>query len=188
MAKKRGTIPRLKGEIWEPINWIKDKNGNLFEDFFVSNMGRVRRNKRILKQCKNSDGYLTVYIGERKYLVHRLVATAFCPNPKGFPVVDHNDSNKTNNKAINLEWVTIGENTRRGYKTDNYKKRGHRNVLALDDEDNGTLYSTNREASSATGVSVILISKITRGLLKSAKGFRFIKIKNIEDKRGKTND
>lgn len=48
------------------------------------------------------------------WLVHRLVADAFIPNPEGKSTVNHKDENKENNCADNLEWMTFAENTQYG--------------------------------------------------------------------------
>ena len=39
------------------------------------------------------------------YIVARLVAMAFVPNPMGYTWVRHIDGNTLNNEASNLEWV-----------------------------------------------------------------------------------
>lgn len=49
--------------------------------------------------------------------VHRLVAKAFVGGYFEGAHVDHIDGNKTNNRADNLEWVTVQENTRRQWAT-----------------------------------------------------------------------
>ncbi len=62
----------------------------------------------------NSYGYRVVSLtknGRKKdFKVHRLLATAFIPNPHGLRVVNHIDGNKLNNSLDNLEWCTHGEN------------------------------------------------------------------------------
>ena len=48
--------------------------------------------------------------------VHRLVETAFIPNPKHLPQVNHKDGNPRNNTVENLEWVTQAQNTCHAYE------------------------------------------------------------------------
>lgn len=50
------------------------------------------------------------------YMIHRLVALAFIPNPDSKPDVNHIDGNKANNHFSNLEWVTKSENTQHSLK------------------------------------------------------------------------
>lgn len=94
-----------------------------YEKYFVSDKGRVkslkRGGERILKPQFNKKGYLIVNLSKngkvRGFLVHRLVAEAFVPNPKNLPEVDHLNDNPADCRADNLEWVTHSENIRRKF-------------------------------------------------------------------------
>ena len=84
------------------------------QNYSVSNIGNVRNDKtgRILKLNKKSNGYLQVMLGRKTtpLYVHRLVATAFVGNPLKKPQVNHINGDKGDNRAENLEWVTVSEN------------------------------------------------------------------------------
>lgn len=68
-------------------------------------------------RISNTSGYATVCANGEHYLLHRLVANAFIPNPNGKPYVNHIDGNKRNNCVDNLEWVTEQENVDHAIRT-----------------------------------------------------------------------
>lgn len=79
------------------------------------------KSKRIIKGYTESNGYVRVKL-ENKCLggivrtsIHQLVAEAFIPNPNNLPEVNHKDSERANNCADNLEWVTHAQNMRHAY-------------------------------------------------------------------------
>lgn len=67
-----------------------------------------------LKPYRNTGGYLRVNLFKggkvRHEYVHRMVASAFIPNPENLPVVNHKDADPTNNSVDNLEWCTQKQN------------------------------------------------------------------------------
>lgn len=84
----------------------------------ISNKGEVlslnykgsKNNPRVLVPKKNNNGYLWVELSKdgikKPFLIHRLVAQVFLPNPYKLPQVNHKDENKENNTVDNLEWCT----------------------------------------------------------------------------------
>lgn len=103
-------------ELWKDIQGFE----GLYQ---VSNMGNVRscswKNMGFPKNLflkKHNKGYRHVELvnkGTKKaFLVHRLVAEAFIPNPNGYPFINHIDEDKTNNRVENLEWCTQRQNMR----------------------------------------------------------------------------
>ena len=111
-------------EIWKKVKG--------FEDYYeVSNIGRVKNSKgRILKPYINNKGYKCIKFQIKRlltyYLIHRLVAENFIPNPNNYPCVDHIDSNKQNCSDTNLEWVTQKENMQRASKKGLLKNNGRK--------------------------------------------------------------
>ena len=153
----------MEKEIWKDIEGYV----GLYQ---VSNLGRVRSLDRtivykegkkhfykgqILKQCRNKKGYLRVPLStndmRKTVIVHRLVATAFIPNPLSLPQVNHKDGNKANNSALNLEWVTGSENTQHAVKFGLIKKGGGSHSAKLSNQEVSEirqLYSTGDYSQS----------------------------------------
>ncbi len=83
----------------------------------VSTLGEVRskRTQKLLKPFDNR-GYERVGLvangSRKKYLVHRLVASAFIANPNGLKEINHINANKKCNTVENLEWSDRIENMR----------------------------------------------------------------------------
>lgn len=58
----------------------------------------------------NNHGYRKIGYNHKNYLVHRLIAETFIPNPENKPCIDHIDRDRLNNNVSNLRWSTIKEN------------------------------------------------------------------------------
>ena len=59
----------------------------------------------------DKDGYYHITIRHRDYLLHRVIAMAFIPNPCDLPQIDHINRIRTDNRIENLRWVTPKENS-----------------------------------------------------------------------------
>ena len=74
-----------------------------------------------MKPHKDTKGYYQVKLrnesGSRQFIIHRLVAMAFIPNPDNLPQINHKDEVKTNNHVSNLEWCTNDYNIHYGTGT-----------------------------------------------------------------------
>lgn len=119
------SLEDFEGEVWKGVKGYEST-------YLVSNLGRVKSlsrriimknrsgtpshrdySSKILKAHDNLKGYLYVIIGGRNHdqsYIHSVVATAFLPNPHNKPEIDHVNTNRGDNRAINLRWVTKSEN------------------------------------------------------------------------------
>ena len=147
----------------------------------VSNLGRVKSLKygkeKILKPGKNTGGYLQVSLfkdGKTSNLrVHRLVAEAFIPNPKGLATINHKDEVKTNNAATNLEWMSQKDNINYGTHNKRVGEALSKQVQMLDKQTGELLatFPSLMEAVRVTGINQGNISSCCKGKYKSAGGF-----------------
>lgn len=76
----------------------------------------------------HSGGYMRVRINRTKYLVHRLVAETFIPNPSNEPTVDHRNRKRTDNRVSNLKWSSYKEQRANSSQTDNALNLGVREI------------------------------------------------------------
>jgi len=119
--------------------------------YAVSNLGNIKslsywrfitpNNKyhfykeRPLKPCTTKDGYLQVRLskknGGNSFLLHRLIAIAFIPNPEKKSEVNHKLGIKNDNRVTELEWVTPKENSHHAHSNNLMKScKGTKNAAA----------------------------------------------------------
>ena len=87
-----------------------DEFGNIFNVYI----------NRYMKPYITNKGYKCIDLIDKnkkqKYLIHRLVALHFIPNPNNYPIVLHLDNNKLNTHYSNLKWGTYSENNSQAIK------------------------------------------------------------------------
>ena len=180
-------------EIWKAVEGYE----GIYE---VSNLGRVRSLDRDIYQVgrwgkvmkvrqpgkvlalQTNGGYKRVALwrdgGKGKWhFVHRLVASAFIPNPDGKQYVNHKDENRANNVPSNLEWCTMAENNLYGGHVERTQSANIINRQRIEQVDaSGNVVATFESITSAarqTGIPVSSVSQCLNGKLRQTHGFTF---------------
>lgn len=96
--------------------------------------------------------------------VHRLMAEAFFNNAK---LIDHKDTNKSNNNITNLQPLTQSENIKKGYEENDYinPHKGRGIWIIAENKENGekSYFKSMRACERATGVDRHRIRLFLRG-------------------------
>ena len=95
---------------------------------------RIVKGWKLIKGCLSNQGYKVVFLNNKRYSVHRIIAYAFLGldinNPK--QCIDHIDRNKLNNSLNNLRIVSHQENmfnkNVKGYTKSKNKYRAYINL------------------------------------------------------------
>lgn len=139
----RTTITTVKmKEVWKPVEG--------FEGYYeVSNCGRVKSLDRVVTDTigrkyyykgkiikvstyRTGYNYVNLWMSSKikTFLVHRLVALSFVPNPHSKPMVNHLDGVKSNNYYSNLEWCTRSGNEKHAFRIGLKSLKGERHSQA----------------------------------------------------------
>lgn len=175
-------------EIW------KDVKG--YEGFYqVSNLGRVRsvdrlvngnhincdfqfRKGKLRKLRKNRCGYWVVMLRKNStakgFLVHRLVAEAFIPNPNNLPYINHKDENPANPIVSNLEWCDAKYNSNYSNVGEKVAKFKFRRIIQFDLNMNELKrWDSLKEAAHSINRAQQNISRCCRGKAPTCGGYKW---------------
>lgn len=166
---------------------------NDFPNYKINNLGQVFSNykyktaipcntwREVKPVLDKGTGYYLVTLvnnGVRKnQYIHRLLAQNFIPNSLNKPQVNHIDGNKQNNALSNLEWVTAKENSRHAVDIglcDERRKKQEVAIIQYDLQGNTVAEHVSiHEAGRTTGIAWQNISKVVRGIRKTAGGYHW---------------
>jgi hypothetical protein len=150
-----------------PEEWKQFRDTN----YQVSTHGNIKSKKcPMMKQASLSNDKrrkiisLTIKNKQKTFLVYRLVAEVFIPNPTGLSDVDHIDGNPSNNHLCNLRWLSQVDNNR------------HSNCIKVEqwDKDYTALikvWTSGSDVEKVLGINAENISRCCRQTRKTAGGF-----------------
>jgi hypothetical protein len=181
----------IEDEGKEDIKW-KEIEGF---PYMINTIGQILNEQNKQKAVTKGKYYmvnLTDYDGNRKTCsIHILVAKAFIPNPNNYPIVNHIDNDRYNNRISNLEWCTQKENLEHASKNNRLFKR----KIEQYDIDENLLGKFNSivEAAKITGINKSSIANCCRGDRKIACEYIWKyadekEMKKLKDKLEKTSD
>jgi hypothetical protein len=168
----------LENEIWKQV--VLENVDMKNKVYYVSNLGRFKNSCGVIMDNYkvNDNGYIRVYIYNKTYALHRLIALAFLENKENKEQVNHIDGDKLNNSVANLEWVTNAENQIHKFKIglgNNYTRK----IVQYDLEMNKIKdFNSIIEASKELNIGKGNIRGVLTNYRKTAGGFVF---KYLED-------
>jgi hypothetical protein len=176
----------LEKEVWKPLFGYEEYceastlgRIKVLNRKFKDKRGSIKSLKeKVLRLGYYSNGYeqFSLSVENKRYtaIVHRLIALTFIPNPKNFPIINHKNGIRDDNRVENLEWCTQSYNGKHAFEVlgrvvNNVGENNPRTSLKEKDVvDIRTRYSNSESCSSIHGdykelLSLSALKKICYG-------------------------
>ncbi len=173
---------RFMKEIWKDVKGFEGS-------YQVSNLGRIRSIDRtithinrwgkmccfripgiIMKKSISAFGYERIQLKDRKYHVHRLILTSFIGINKDKKFTNHKNGIKTDNRLINIEWITASDNLKHAYKNNLAKPTRTIKVVRHSD---GKVFESLASAGRDVGVDAKSIWFVCNKVHKTCHGDKY---------------
>ena len=123
----------------------------------------TKKNKQ-LKPVLSNVGYLKVTLcnnGTTKdFSLHRLIGIAFIENPNNYPMINHKNGVKSDNRLENLEWCSASQNIQHAFDNGLKKYTKKQSIKIVEkiskpviDTQTGIFYNSAREAAKLLGLN-----------------------------------
>lgn len=136
--------------------------------------GIRKRQGKELKLFTNELGYSIIRLQKngiaKTYIVHRLVAEAFLPNPNNLPEIHHLNHDRKDNRIQNLMWVSRSGQRDEHWRATQSKIKGTRLRVIGDGIDK--IYNSAREVERELGIDRTSVMKVAKGIYKQTKGYK----------------
>lgn len=165
--------------------WRKIYINNIKSNYSISDTGEIKNdttNKKLKPTMQYGYERVSLKMGSKYYgnSIHRLVAQAFIPNPNDYPIVNHKDGNRRNNKVDNLEWCTYSYNAKEAYKLKKFIPTKPVNQYDLDGRLMWT-YNSILDAANQTGTLQEKITEVCQRKRKSTNQYQWRYVDDEQD-------
>lgn len=146
-----------------------DREGNIFSKY----TGELRK----LTPYLTHDGYRRIQLSsefdKKHYRVARIIAETYLSNPNNYPIINHKNSIRDDDRVENLEWCDNSHNQKQRFKYSLGTKA--REVAMIDVETNEVIniYDSPIYAYKELGIQAQNISKVCLGKRKTAGGYKW---------------
>ena len=167
----------MEEEIWKEVtslcsrnyrceitHWYSFPKGK----YYVSNLGRLKRNGTIVSTKADLVGTKTIYMEGHRFKLHEIVLQTFIPdgNISGYSPDHINRANRLDNSLNNLRWAS----RKTQYANRENKEYKYKKVKCIE---NGIIYPSCQDAEKNLGLVKNTVSRVARGERKSIHGYHF---------------